>query len=281
MSLATALNKICQHGRAQILQAGHKIRVAVEAPVSTPSQAFSAGNIIDKSSTTEFLPRSDRPDIYYIEYRNAAYDYREDKVPIKSAGYDALTRVPVSESIFLWGCTSEDEARRYGLLRMQMSDRLNRIRTWSADVDAIACLPGDIVVLQDEGNSLTFGGRLGDNTGVSDDVVVLDQAITLSSATYSSSTCVIWIQTLEDDYLYTHRIEGPWDTETDTFNINPTSTTKKQGDLFIIGRYYDDVVKYRITNISRNVDCLFNISALEYDSSIYYHSAYMEDKKAI
>ena len=279
MSLAAALNKICQHGRAQIIQAGQAIRVAIEAPVSTPEQIFGPGNILEGSATTEFLPRTNRPDMYYIEYLNAAYDYRRDKVPIKSAGYDSLTRVPTTESIFLWGCTDEDEARRYGLLRMQISDRLNRTRIWGADVDAIACLPGDMIVAQDEGNDLTFGGRLGDQTGIAANVIVLDQAITLDTATYSGN-CTIWVR-LADDSLESRTITGPWDTATDTFNLSADLAGKAQEDVFVIVRATGEVHKYRVTNIARDVDCLFNLSALEYDDTVYYHSGYDSGGTAI
>jgi len=272
MSLAAALAKICQHGRAQIVQAGQRIRVALEAPVAAPAQVFGPGNILEGSAVTEFLPRTNRPDMYYIEYLNAAYGYRRDKVPIKSAGYDSLTRVPTVESMFLWGCTSEDEARRYGLLRMQMSDRLNRVRTWAADVDAIACLPGDMVVAQDEGNDLTFGGRLGDQAGVADDVIVLDQAICLDQATYDGN-CTIWVR-LADDSLEARAITGPWDTETDTFNLDADLTGKAQDDVYVIGRATGEAMQYRVTNIARDVDCLFSLSGLEYDETVYYHSDY-------
>lgn len=273
MSLAAALNKIAQHGRARIVQAGQTIRVAIEALVSTPVQVFSdTANIVEDSAMTEFLPRTNRPDIYYIEYNNAAYDYRKDKIPIKSEGYDALTRVPVTENIFLWGCTSDDEARRYGLLRMQISDRLNRQRSWRADVDAIACLPGDVVVCQDEGNELTYGGRLADQTGVDDDVIVLDQAVTLDAATYSGN-CSIWVR-LADDSLEIRSITGPWDVETDTFNLSAAISGKGIDDVFVIGHSADAVMKYRVTSISRDVDSVFELAALEYDESVYYHSDY-------
>jgi len=279
MTLAAALNKICQHGRAQITQAGQTLRVAVEAPVSSAAQVFGPGNILEGSATTEFLPRSSRPDMYYIEYLNAAYDYRRDKVPIKSAGYDSLTRVPITESLFLWGCTSEDEARRYGLLRMHISDRLNRVRSWSADVDAIACLPGDMVLAQDEGNDLTYGGRLGDQTGVADDVIVLDQAITLAAATYDGN-CTVWVR-LADDSLESRTITGPWDTETDTFTLDTDLVGKGRDDVCVIGRATGEALKYRVTNIARDVDCQFTLSGLEYDETVYYHSDYDGGKTPI
>ncbi|GEM_PF-232713 len=272
MLLASALNKVCQHGRARIVQAGQTIRVAIEAPVSTPVQVFGAANIVEDSATTEFLPRANRPDIYYIEYNNAAHDYRKDKIPIKSGGYDSLTRVPVTENVFLWGCTSDDEARRYGLLRMQISDRLNRQRSWRADVDAIACLPGDVVVSQDEGNELTYGGRLADQTGVDDAVIVLDQLITLDAATYSGN-CTIWVR-LADDSLEIGSITGPWDVETDTFTLAAAMSGKGIEDVFVIGHSVDAGMKYRVTSISRDVDSLFELAALEYDESVYYHSDY-------
>lgn len=279
MSLAAALNKICQHGRAQIIQAGQTLRVAVEAPVSSAAQVFGPGNILEGSASTEFLARNNRPDMYYIEYLNAGYDWRRDKIPVKSAGYDALARVPTTESIFLWGCTSEDEARRYGLLRMQLSDRLNRVRSWSADVDAIACLPGDVAVTQDEGNDLTFGGRLGDQSVVADDVIVLDQAITLDTATYDGN-CAIWVR-LADDSLESRTITGPWDTETDTFSLDADLAGKDRDDVYVIGRATGEALQYRVTNISRDVDCLFAVSGLEYDGTVYYHSAYDSGGTAI
>lgn len=272
MSLASALNKVCQHGRARIVQSGQTIRVAIEAPVATPIQVFGAANTVEDSAMTEFLPRGNRPDIYYIEYHNAAYDYRKDKIPVKSCGYDALTRVPVTENVFLWGCTSDDEARRYGLLRMQISDRLNRQRSWRADVDAIACIPGDMVVSQDEGNDLTCGGRLADQTGVDDDAIVLDQAITLDASTYSGN-CTIWVR-LADDSLEIRSLTGPWDIETDTFNLSSPISGKGIEDVFVIGRSVDTGMKYRVTSISRDVDSLLELAALEYDESVYYHSDY-------
>jgi len=42
----------------------------------------------------------------------------------------------------------------------------------------------------------------------------------------------------------------------------------------VIGHSVDAGMKYRVTSISRDVDSLFELAALEYDESVYYHSDY-------
>lgn len=184
MSVQAALEKIEQIGRAKIIKTGSEYWVAVEKPDATLVQGFSVGNVSKGSFELEFLDRTDRPDVYMIEFRNKDKNFRRDSVPIYSAGYSSLTREPKIEEVFLWGCTEEDVARRYGLLRQQMSDKLNRLITFGADIDAVRMQVGDNLPFQHDGNVLTFGGRLEVQGFRSSYAVVLDQPILLDSGEF-------------------------------------------------------------------------------------------------
>jgi predicted phage tail protein len=199
-------------------------------------------------------------------------------VPIKSSGYDALTRVPNIETIMLWGCTLEDEARRYGLLRMQMSDALNIICAYDADVDAIECQVGDVVIAQEDGNELSFGGRLADQSRVATTTIKLDQAITLD-AEYSGSW-KLWLR-LADNTVEEAEITGPYGTETDEFIIDTAIATKAQDDVFVIGLSTSTSMQYRVTNIARSADSMYAVAGLIYKAAVYYHSDYNGGATAI
>lgn len=270
MGIWQALEHICQIGRATILQVGRNLRVAVEKP-SDPVPLFSDGNNREETFNLEFIRKDDRPDIYEIEFINSGRDWQRDKVRIVSALYNPSTEVPKIEKLFLWGCTSEDVARRYGLLRMQMNDKLNRLINVEEDVDAINCQVGDVVVAQSGSNKLTFGGRLGTQTGGGPwTTVTIDQEINLASATFSGN-CTLWIRQ-NDDTLLERTVTGPFDTDTDTINISASVSGIAAGDVWMIGRASGDVHEYRITAIERSEDSNMQISALEYNPDVYFHS---------
>lgn len=274
MSVAAALEKFEQIGRAKIIKTGSKYRVAIEKPFAgIPIQGFSTGNIIEGSFQLEFLDQIDRPDVYNIEFLKEIEEFRKDKVPVYSAEYSSLDRKPKHESIFLWGCTDEDVARRYGLLRMQMSDKLNRFVNFNADVDAIACQVGDVIKVVHDGNKLTFGGRLGNQPGSPWTTIKLDQKIILDAVTYSGN-CTIWIQRSSTDTMLERAVTGPWDTETDEITISAAAENIAEDDVWSIARATGELIKYRNTDFARTVETKFRIGALEYNPDVYYHSSY-------
>jgi len=272
MHVAVALEHLQQIGRATIVQVGQTIRVALEKP-ATAGQLFAAGNQPEDSFSLQFIDTDNRPDILEIGFFNKDTDYKRDKVKIFSSRYGSLTDPPKTEHLFLWGCTDEDVARRYGLLRMQMNDTLNRIASHEADVDAIGCQVGDVTRIQHASNTLTFGGRLAEHaSGGAYTTITLDQEIELPTATFSGN-CTIWIRKA-DDTILERTVTGPFDVPTEAVTVSASASGIAKNDVWAIGRATGEVMQYRVTGLDRTEESLFKLTALEYNEDVYYHSDY-------
>lgn len=116
------------------------------------------GVIIDRAQTQvvqHFSPRNswgfhwqatrgETPDKYRILFINPDKDWQQDERIVYKDGKDA-TNALTSQSVQLQGCTSSDQAFKYG--KFLAADDMARRRTyqWYAYLDAIICQRGDLV----------------------------------------------------------------------------------------------------------------------------------------
>ena len=272
LDIRGALEMLCQIGRASIIQIGSRVKVVIEK-TATPVQLFSTGNIVGDFKL-EYIRQDSLPDSFIIEFKDREKDYVSSSVRINCNGYDSITNPKPPETLQLWGCTDKDVAIRYGIVRMQLTRKLNRIVSFNADIDAIACQVGDVILVQHDNNELTFGGRT--DTNIVTGEVVLQETINLPSATFGSGNCKIWIKGNADDVVAERTVTGPFGVDTNMVEISvPISGSLLTADnVYMIGRATGEVVQYRVITVERDVDSVMTISALEYDESVYYHSAY-------
>ena len=268
-TIGDAIQEILKIGRAMIARWGKNYHIIIDQPGS-PVQLFSIGNIKPGSMTVRFSSKKNRPHAVQAEYLDQDEEFIRKTVTQRRDDYDYTTEPLRIEKEFLLGCTISDQAKRYAILRIQQANEINRSVQFEAGVDAVACEPGDIIQVQHDANALTFGGRV---VSATSSTITLDRKITLAEATYDE--VALLLVRLADDTLVEKEITGPWDTETDTFNISGTfSTVPEAKDVYAVGRSVLDVFEYRVTQMERTSEQHVKINGVEYVESVYYHDDY-------
>ena len=276
-----ALRYVYDVGRVGEITMGQKIAWTVEKPGSAKHQ-FTTSNTQPESHSLTFLPRTERVDVIVVEFTDRDKRWKRSSISIPSSGFDHLSTPARTQKIFLRGCNNREQARREGILKMQMTERISRSVSFRAGLEAVTCLPGHIAHFQHGGNRMFFGGRVRSLSGRR---IVLDRVISLDSETFLGNAR-IWIRTCED-LLVSSDIDGPFDTGTNTFNLSKAlagvnSDAPDTLDPYMLGRHTNEVYTCRILDVSPpGQDLRSTVNAIEYNDSVYYHPDYESGQVAI
>jgi len=272
-----AVNAILKVGRASLVKSD-KYRVKVETVVqeSQFTGLFTAGNIVSGSYDFQWIRKSDHPHAVTVEYYDAAAEYERRSVSYRGPEYD-LTDEPLRiERDFLIGCTSQDQARRYAILRWQLANMPNCTCQFETSVQGINCEPGDVIWVQPMHSRRTFGGLVVSGTTTS---VTLDQPVRLDSSVIGG-LATIWVRHANGS-IERRTISGPFDTETSTLSVSSAwSSTPARHDLYGIGRFHSnvnaiDVWRWRVLEMTvRGAGERVRLSCIEYNPNVYYHKDY-------
>jgi predicted phage tail protein len=260
-------------GRAKVVFRGTKLGVVIEGPGSH-SNVYSNGNT--EGGALEWLPKSGKADKVEIQYIDKDLDWSFQTVSHARSDFETMGIVPNIVRVILPGINNKEQAQREAILRSQLSEMTSRKLSFRSGLNAIQNTVGDVIAYQHPGNAKTFGGRI---ISCTDRWIVLDQEITLDSATYSGN-CRIMIQRSSDDVLVEGIIEEPFDEETDTFKLN-VEVGASRYDVFMINRTIQDEYLYRINNISRDSEIKLGVDLIEYVDGAYYHIDYDSGETAI
>ena len=267
--LDNAMQQVENVGRARIVTKGTRLSVAIEKPAS-PVMLYSAGNIVANEYKLIWLPQSERVDSIEIEYIDRDLSWTRQTVFSRVAGFEALTRPARVARIFIPGIHNAEQATREAILRMQLTEQLKRSVEFSAGLDAIRCVLGDVFYFQHTGNAATIGGRLGDDhAGVPE--ARLDQTVNLPAATFAGN-CKLFVR-LADDTLTEINVVGPWDTDTDLLALDADLTADRY-DPFLLARATGEKLQYRLIRQARDSNQTYSLRAIEYNEDVYTHADY-------
>jgi predicted phage tail protein len=264
LNLRKALDVIALNGRAVVVQMGNRFMALVDRPETLPVQRFlfTTGNIVKDAYTEEFLAMDDRADAVEVTYYDAELDYSRQTVEVQTAGYDASDREVRKSSVTLYGCTSRQQAANYGKFLLLCNRYLTLTATWDADVDALACLPGDVVEVAHDVPQIGYSGRVVTATG---NTVQLDQPVTIASG----KTYQVTVRHQDDDSRETLTVGNSPGT-TDTLALT-SSWTKipAQYAVYSFGEVNRLTKLFRVLKITRSQDLRRRITAIEYVPEIY------------
>lgn len=173
---------ICAVGRAAPIRVGNTIRVKFDGPRS-PVDLVSQASIVAGSFELEYTGPTEKPNVMELEILDASLDWDRTIVlaehpsvqdPSTFEGY----RV---DSQFLWGVTSQAQAKRFGMWQLNLYNLIRRQGRFTLGPDGLAYEPGDVVVLS---HDLLHGSTSGRVQAASEttSTVTLDTDVTLSAA---------------------------------------------------------------------------------------------------
>ena len=268
MSVRAALNMISQLGRGTVIQLGSKFTTIVDKIEGTPVQRFmfNVGNIVSDSFKEQWLSQDDRANAIEVEYYDATLDYERTPLSVYAADFDTTSLETKSTSLILYGCTDRTMAIKHAKFLLNCNRYLTLTAEWQADIDALACYPGDIVEVQHDIPQWGVGGRVVSSAA---GTITLDRPVTI----VGGKTYHVRVKHQDDDTFEEKTVTNGAGTYT-TLNISGTWTKNPaQYALYSFGEVNFVVKLFRVLRISRASDLRRKISAIEYYAPVYSDSA--------
>jgi len=132
-----------------------------------------------------------------ITYYDEDRDYEPTTVELYAFDFDTSDREINKATVALYGCVDRDMALQYGKWLLNNNRLLTMVASWEAGVDAIACLPGDVVEVSHDVNLFGYSGRVASATT---NTAVVDRDLTYVT------NCQITVRHQDDDSLETKNI---------------------------------------------------------------------------
>ena len=260
-SLWDALCPIEAVGRGKVIIKGTQYSCICDKP-SDPVQLFNVSNIGIDSFNETFMGSKDRANALEVTFTNKDKDYQRDIVFVAADGYDNSEIMQKPVQVTLNGITRYRQAYREAKYRLSLNKYLTRTVSFSADIDAIACTVGDVILVQHDVPQWGIGGRV---VAATANTVTLDKPVTLEA----NKTYQIMIRLSTTDELVTRTVSGVSEDGKTLTIADVFAAIPQQGDLFSFGEV-DKVAKpFRVMNITRDGDLRRKITALEYVDAVY------------
>jgi hypothetical protein len=269
-SLRRALDMVSLNGRASVVQMGSKFTCLVDLPEGTPVQRFlfTMGNIAADSFTEEWMPVGDRANAVEVTYFDAELDYTRQTVEIYSSDFDTSPMEINKVSVTLWGCTDKGLATKYGKFLLYCNRYLTLTSSWNADVDAIACIPNDIIDAAHDVPQWGQSGRIVGYTSTPPNYTfTLDRLVHLAGFTAYE----VHIRRINDDSydVFTFTSTGETDTSAVTCILARSTGGIGSGGLGSDGAIVDSTVDGALVDSTADGAVVGTVSLPEYAGSVY------------
>jgi predicted phage tail protein len=156
-SLWDTLKSIERLGRGKVIIKGTKYSCVWDS-ASNPVQLFTISNIKADSFSEQFADTRDRANCVEVTYFDKDRNYERSTILVPGTNYDIENPNPTQ--LTLYGCDNYEQAYREGRFTMNITENVRRTASWCADVDAIACCIGDVVLVQHQLPNWGIGGRV-------------------------------------------------------------------------------------------------------------------------
>lgn len=251
------VNDIAASARGAVVLRGTKISCIWDQP-SDPVQLFTMGNIVAGSFSGEFLGVDGRANAVEISFLNAAKNFEREQMTVYAHDFDDTDTRANPVAVDLVGITDFDQAWQEGLYRLKQNRYILRTITFQADIDAIACQVGDVILVQHDVPRWGQGGRILEINGNN---VKVDHQLEMSpQASYN-----IIIRTQDDKLVYrTATGSGT----TDTITISNAGGLAPY-DVFAIGEMQAVAKPFRVQEMSRSGDLYVTLTCTEYIAALY------------
>lgn len=214
-TLLAAAESILSLCRCILIDVNGKIGVSIDRRKIEIEQVFTPVNSWGYSGEG---PEVDLPDYVRVNYINAEADYKQDQKYVYADGKDD-TNSARFETVYAFGCTNEDQAWKYGRLKLA-EGRLRQDKHYIyTSLDWIRCRRGGLVLFSH--NAISVGGQSARIRALlvdgSANIIgaTLDDAVSMASGTRYG----IRIRTADGQYITREVNNVPGETYQVTFTI--------------------------------------------------------------
>lgn len=250
-------------GRGKVIQRGTRYGCVCDKP-RTPVQMFTVGNIANDSYSKDILPITDRANCIEISFVNKDKNYTKDAFCVYSDDYDTDGVIKSPTQITLAGCVDYAQAYQHGKYLLRLNKLELRTITLGADIDAIGCQYGDLVLVQHDVPQWGEGGRIKSATATT---LTLDREVAMESG--QSYGVIV---RLSDDSLVTKPVITVAGTTRTVTVASAFATVPKAYDIYSFGLINKIAKPFVVIDVDRDDDKRATISGIEYVEAVYEES---------
>ena len=246
------------------------ISIRIDRAQTGVVQLFTPRNAWDFEMERSF---EDQPTDLVVKFNDASSGYVEAE-RIVSAGSDGTVSFDTAgdgeqQEVEAFGVTSANHAGRLGLLRLKELRSRSRSFNWKSDIEGIVCLPGDVVMIENDNFLLGLGeGRIKKifttSTGIKG--VLLDTKFRMESG--GSYGMTIRTNTGMISSIRVVTKTGRF-SRVDFVTALPLNSGIDIGDLCSYGYFSMETHKVLITSMTPDVHRQCSFTAVDYSEDIY------------
>lgn len=270
------LDQIAMLGRGCVVQMGTKFTPIVERPEPVAAQRFmfNVANIRRNSFKEKFLSADERANCIEVTYKDKDSGYSEQTVTLYAANYDSNAEQTKTTQVKLLGCDNTAQALAHAKSLLNKNRYLTNTTSFSADVDAIGVMPGQIIDVGHDVPQWGFGGLVLASTenetvgSATTATVTLDREVDLDVGT----SYALQVK-LDDDTRLEYPVKAVTvATTTDTLIIDGGWDVDGQPEpdaLYQFGPVGLVSKPFTVLSVSRADDFTRSLVCLEYNESIF------------
>ncbi len=268
-----AILKVCEIARCVPIWNGTILSIAIDKATS-PTQMFNVSNIIKDTFKQTFLPQAERASEIEIHYRDAKQDYKRVPFSIYNSAAGAFEN---KISLELFGITKQSEAFRAGMFRLAQNILLKSTIEFEADIDAIACMVGDVIYVQHDVPDWKQGGRILSSTN---NTIEVDKVMNPSEGSGDIDRVLVRVYNpvTEVEEIENHVVSEVSNSGTEITIVDTWTTNPGVGNVYCFGSSGDTARRYRVIQLSRSGEQRIKITAIEYNANVY---TYDDDEPTI
>jgi predicted phage tail protein len=227
-------------------------------------QMFNMGNIIKDSFVESWKSKKELPNMVEIQYLDKDKDYKQEQIAYVDETAIAAGE-PLRKSTMRLFTTRKSQAMREARYALLVAKHIDRMVSFKAMIDAIACQPGDVICLSHDVLTPTAGDSGRVVSGSTTTSVKLDQSVTLASG----ETYKLRVQ-FSDDTIEEKTVSTAAGT-TDTIEVVGDAFSQAPGafDKYCLGTSVTVKEDYRIISMSKDSKFEIEITAVLYNDDVY------------
>ncbi|MDP2929790.1 MAG: phage tail protein, partial [Candidatus Omnitrophota bacterium] len=230
-----------------------------------PVQLFTMGNIIKDSFSESWKSIKEVPNVIEVQYLDKDKDYKQEVIAYVDEA--ALTSGdPMRKKQVRIFTTHVSQAIREARYALKIAKYINRVVSFKAGIDAIACQAGDVISISHDVPQWGFSGRtLEGSTTIK---VVVDQNILVEDG----KSYKIMVQ-FKDDTIEERLVTNTPGVTDEITVSSPFSQVPALYDKYAFGETNKVKKDFRIISMAKNDKNEVEIQAVEHNANVYDDSA--------
>lgn len=259
------VSQLCSSFRGVIVYSGGKLRIKIDKP-ETATQLFGMGNIIKDSYQESFKSLKEVANLIELTYMDKSKGWFDDMITVLDPlNLPSATNPPRKKSVRIFS-TKPSYVIREGNYLLRSSRAINRSLVFKVGIDAIACQAFDVISFSHDVPQVGFSGRI--LTGSTVSSINIDRTVTIEAG----KTYRIRTRSASDVIEERDVTNVPGDTAIITVS-SPFSNAPAEFDVYAFGEDSVEKKDYRIIGFAKQPDYTVQITAVEYEPTLYTDDA--------